>query len=241
VIFIAGFAKSGSTWFANMLTELDGFDEYTPIGWPIEGPEPHRLDIYPGIFDAYRHRLAVIKSHTWGFPENAVLLKQELNGRYLITVRDPRDCLISAYWFIRREPRHWDYANTQLPLTDYITLKLETGQFEREFVDWLRMWLRHRDPDNSLILRYDDLLADTQAEFKKTLGFLRFEVSPNQIARIVRRHSFERVTGRQRGQEDPSQFVRKAKPEEWREVFTPDQAQRAAAIARDMLDHFGWA
>ena len=91
VIFIAGLAKSGTTWLANMFSSLGGFDRITPRGWKVQ-----RNVLYPGIFDEFKNRLAVIKGHTWYSQEHLAVLRDS-NLKYFVIVRDPRDQIISEY------------------------------------------------------------------------------------------------------------------------------------------------
>ena len=69
-------------------------------------------------------------------------------------------------------------------------------------------------------VRYEDLLDDPHAELERLFGFLGVDDSEKVVGRAVEENRFEKVTGRQRGQEDPDHFNRKGVAGDWEEVFT---------------------
>src|SRR5688500_15599349 len=56
VVFMASFAKSGSTWLTNMLADLPGFSRYQPAGWTATLRGQPNEDLYPGIFEEVGRR-----------------------------------------------------------------------------------------------------------------------------------------------------------------------------------------
>jgi hypothetical protein len=235
LIFIAGFAKGGSSWFAHMLSSLPGFCEYTPSKWTQEGE--NASGIYNGFVSEFYLKLAVVKGHTWGYTENVRELRKQGAGKYIITVRDPRDCLISAYWYIKRRPCHWDYDKvTSLGLEDYITDKLESGEFKDRFVRWLELWIENAD-ENALFVRYENLLADTKSEMKRVFDFIDFSVSDELLDQIISQQSFENKAKRTRGRENTNSFLRKGVASEWHEVFSDHQKQLSEEQCGDAVQH----
>lgn len=177
-------------------------------------------DLYPGLFDGYRRRLAVIKGHTWGTPANAAALR-EAGLKYLVTVRDPRDRLISAYHYHRNFPEHWDHRHAgSMSLPDFITYKLESGEMKKQDIDWLAGWLDHHDPERARIVRYEDMLEDPAGGLLEAMRFLGFPVTREACEATAARFSFAAQTGRNPGEEDTRSFRRKGVSGEWREVFT---------------------
>lgn len=241
LLFVAGFPKSGSSWFAQMLASLPGFREYAPVEWATQTSDEWSPvnPLYEDVFFEFRYRLAVVKGHTWATEENVHRLRKA--GRpYFITVRDPRDQMISAYWYIRRQPIHWDYEKTNaLSLREYITHKLESGEHEREELDWLRDWLR-RKGDLARLVRYEDLLDGAESVMEEVFRHAGMEVSPETVHRIVDAHRFENETGRARGAEDTDSFARKGVAGEWKEVFTDEQRRLYAEVGEDVIRALGY-
>jgi alcohol sulfotransferase len=245
LIFLASLPRSGSNWLASLLASLAGFERFVPSQWPeLDRPEcgpDAREPVYPGLVREFEGLLAVVKGHTWGTPRNVQALREQGIDRHLVGVRDPRDALISAYWYVRLRPHDARHARVMsVSLEEYVDTCLSQGLFARDFVGWLDSWLRNRDPDGSLVVRYEDLLADTPAAFERVLGFLRLPAPREEVARIVASHAFEAVTGRPPGEADPSSVVRRAVSGEWREVFSAEQAARARSLAGSVLDALGY-
>lgn len=245
MIFIAGQAKSGSTWVAQMLATLPGFAILKPLRWKSAVTSEtwkhfQATNLYEGIFDEFRHQLAVVKWHTWGFPENVDLLNQ-WGMRYLITVRDPRDLLISHYYYAKNFPENWDHPNARdRSLSEYIDFKLEKERWNRESVDWCREWLKNRDPENSHLIKYEDALRDPAGEMRRALDFLGFEISDDQLREIVDQNSFKKMAGRKQGQEDKSSFHRKGIAGDWKNHFSRGQCRSFREQAKDVLDQLGY-
>jgi hypothetical protein len=244
IIFIAGLAKSGTTWLTNMFASLDGFDRFIPQQWHLSGPtkreESRNLyDLYPGFFEEFKNRLAVIHSHTWGRPSNVEILRAS-GLKYILTVRDPRDSLISQYWYVRQRPHHWDYRfASSNSLGEYITYQLESREYEQS-IDWIRTWIKNRDADKSIILKYEDVLNDTYSAMRTTIDFMGLKCSDSEVQKIVEANTFEKYAGRERGREDTSSFFRKAIHGEWKEVFSERQRKFYANFGEDVIEFFGY-
>lgn len=241
VIFMASFSKSGSTWLANMLSELPGFSRYQPAGWTASLNEEPNEDIYPGMFDEVRRALVIIKGHTRGTRSNAGQLLAS-NRKYLITVRDPRDQIISDYWYTRNRPGHPNHPTAmRLDLRSFIDRELNPLLSGTQRADWIREWLTHRDPRLSLLVRYEDLLVDTSGTLDKIFTFLGLEGFHSSIPKIVSRHEFaQRSSGRTPGAEDTSSFVRKGVSGEWRDIFTEELKAAFAVEMEDIVTALGY-
>lgn len=240
LVFIASLAKSGSTWLANMIADLPGFQQYQPAAWTTSLMTIPNQDIYPGLFHEVERRLAVVKGHTPGTLANAALLRNS-GHRYLLTVRDPRDQIISGYWYLRNHPRHRAHAAAmELTLEEFITRELDPQYAQIDRSGWLRAWLTNRDPDRSLLVRYEDLLDNADSELMRIFGFFGFEVEPPRIARIVENHTFTRRSGRSRGEEDTGNFLRRGIAGEWRSVFTDQHRTRVEAVMEDLIEELGY-
>ncbi len=226
IIFITALPKSGSTWLSNMCAGLDGFDLFAPMKWNTyisKQWDDSRWDINSDTFREFNNKLAVIRGHTWGIPKNIKILEAN-NLKYIIGVRDPRDKLISEYWHSRNFPKHWAHDQAhQLSINEFITFKLESGEFERETLDWIRVWLKNRDLKKSIIIRYQDMLNDTKAELEKIFNFLGFTIEQNEINTIIKNNSFDKITGRKRGESNDTKFVRKGVSGEWKTIFNKEQ------------------
>jgi hypothetical protein len=240
IIFMASFAKSGSTWLANMLADLPGFSRYQPAGWTASFLDNPNHDIYPGLFEEVGRRLVVIKGHTQGTPENAARLHEE-KRKYLLTVRDPRDQMISGYWYLRNHPRHPSHALAmKLDIDEFISHELDPHLAEIRRTEWLRSWIENRDLSLSLLVRYEDLLESTVATLEQILAYLKFEVDEQTVERIVTSNSFTKSSGRLPGAEDPTSFFRKGTAGEWKEIFTEAHKEQFSSQMEDLVTALGY-
>lgn len=240
LIFVASLAKSGSTWFADLLAGLPGFSQYQPAEWTASLLETPHHDFYPAILAETKHRLAVVKGHTFGSRANADAL-QRSGIRYFITVRDPRDQIISGYWFLRNRPLHPVHNMAMdLSLHEFITIELDPATAAIPRLAWLRSWLANRDPTKSLIVRYEDLLTNTAGQLQSCFDFLGIDVDPTVVDSIVEQNSFQAKAGRSPGTEDTSAFRRKGVAGEWREIFTEAQKEKCLVSFEGVISALGY-
>lgn len=238
IIFITALPKSGSTWLSNMCSDLDGFDSFAPIKWNTyisDKWDDSRWDLDINIFKEFKNKLAVIRGHTWALPKNINVLEKS-NLKYIIGVRDPRDKLISEYWHSRNFPGHWAHkqANEQ-SIEEFISVKLESGEFEKETLNWIREWLKNRDAKKSIIIKYEDMLLDPKTILEKIFNFLDFKIEHKEIENIIEKNSFNKITGRKRGKSDDTKFVRKGVSGEWNTIFNNDQKSQFSKIGEDVI------
>jgi len=243
VIFFASLPKSGSTWIGDMFASLPGFGTFSPVGWHLE-PEVGEIgehSLYPGVFSEFKNRLAVVKGHSWGTMENCRILR-DAGLKYFITTRDPRDTLISEYWYIRMHPGHIDYeAANRLDLSQYISWKLESGLFNKKTLDWIRGWLAFRDPAYSMILDYAQVVSNPAEALNQSFAFIGISTGEDLTQSIIKNHAFERMTkGRARGIADSKSVVRRGVPGEWKEVFTPENKRIFHAQGEDVIRAMGY-
>ena len=211
ILFVAGLPKSGTTWLENMLT---GFPGYTIIPDPAITVHDYRFggthhyDIDPKYFNDLKNALALVKIHAHGSRHNIDLL-HDAGIPYCIMYRDLRDAAVSYVYYVKRTPWHPEY-----PV--YKQLDIKTGLYcfgqklLPEWRDWVQGWLVNRDPEKSLVLRYEDLLKDSEMEFLKVAEF--YDLPNARVKDIVERNKFTKLRGK-------SSFYRKGSSGDWRNHF----------------------
>lgn len=243
ILFITSLPKSGSTWLSTMCAEVDGFDLFAPSSWNTyiaKEWDDTRWDLTENIFTEFNHSLAVVRGHTWAIPENINVLKNS-KLKYIIGVRDPRDKLISEYYHSRNFPGHWAHTEAKKStLSEFITIKLKSGEFEKETIEWIRMWLKNRDRKNSIIIKYEDMLNNTADVLIKIFQFLEFKLDRKTIDQIIEKHSFKNVTGRDRGKSDDTKFVRKGVSGEWKSSYSEEQKKLFSEMGEDVITNLGY-
>jgi len=226
LLFVAGLPKSGTSWLESMLASYPGYQQVTipeAVAYELRTGGSHDFDLPPDTIDRFEKALVVSKLHVHGSRHNAQLL-HEADVPYVVLYRDLRDVAVSHYFYVRRTPWHPEYE-------DYRDLDVNEGllHFGRtllpQFVDWMRSWQERRDSEQSIELRYEDLLNDTKGEFRRVASHFGLGASSPTIERIVDEHRFETMSnGRSRGQEDEGCFVRKGVSGDWKTHFT-DRAE----------------
>ena len=235
-LFVAGLPKSGTTWMEKMLCNYPGFHEImipNAVRYEAKNAGSHDFDMSKDTFEHLQSALAVLKLHVHGSLHNAALLRQA-GIPYLIMYRDLRDVAVSHYFYVRRTPWHPEHVQ-------YRQLDIEEGllHFGRtllpEFVNWVRSWHQNRDPEESHVVRYEDLLHRTERVFADVAAHFGLDASSETIRPIVEAHSFKNMSGgRQKGQENDSSFFRKGVSGDWRNHFT----ERVKEVFKEQGDKF---
>jgi len=242
LLFVAGLPKSGTSWLESMLASYPGHRHLVipeAVQYELEHGGSHDFNLPDDTVDRFKDALAVLKLHVHGSAHNARLL-HEAEVPYVVLYRDLRDVAVSHYFYVRRTPWHPEYE-------DYAGLDIEEAllHFGRtllpDFVDWMRSWCKRRDPDLSLELRYEDLLDDTEGEFRAVASHFGLDDSPPIIERIVAEHRFEHMSnGRSRGEADEHSFARKGVAGDWQTHFTDRVKDLFKTHAGQALIDFGY-
>jgi hypothetical protein len=236
-IFLVSFPKSGNTWSRFLLANL----LYPERGATFANI--HRLVLDPT--DTTKRdfermpRPRVIKSHECFDPRF---------GRVIYIVRDPRDVAISQYHYHRKIMKIVDDS----PLENFVTRFLagETcphGSWGQNVVTWLGA---SEGSPRFLLLRYEDMLADTARELAKIVTFLGISVDPEQIAQAVEKSSAARMRKLEEAQTDDCEltkgsrkdlrFVRAARSGGWRSELPESMAARIEAAWGPLMQHLGY-
>ncbi|HET6963616.1 MAG TPA: sulfotransferase [Acidimicrobiales bacterium] len=171
--------------------------------------------------------------------EGADLLMRVLpRSRLLFLLRDGRDVVDSVVDAYR--PGSWlDQAfgvGQELPATARLRL------VQREAQRWVartevvaRAYDRHA-AELRLLVRYEDLLADTTGTLRSIYSWLRIEPPPD-LAERVTGSSFESVPSSAKGS---GKFHRAATPGLWRQNLSPEEQACCAEVMGPMLTAMGY-
>ena len=192
-------------------------------------------------------------------PEDATAILPNLDRAYpgyraIHIVRDGRDVAVSGYFHVYRS-RVVEGGETD----SLIKVKVErvlAGAPERLFTDqhlitraesWNEVTiaiddqLQARLGERYLLLRYEDLLADTRPSLERIFDFVGVAYSPELLDEIIERTSFKKMSGgRQAGQQDVRSGRRKGQAGDWVNYFTPRDRVLFAAAAQPALERFGY-
>ncbi|MGH9325439.1 MAG: sulfotransferase domain-containing protein [Terriglobia bacterium] len=218
-VFLVSYPKSGNTWLRFLIGNLAHPE--TEVSFAnIES-------IVPSIYVNHERSLSrlprprILKSHESFVP---------WYGRIIYAVRDPRDICVSYY--------HYQIKYRELPehgsLERFVPQFLR-GEIDRQYGHWgdhVMSWLAMRkESPNFIVLRYEDLLANPQAELARVASLLRIPTTPESLERAISLSSADRmreleklqshlwISTRKSRQDLP--FVRSARAGDWKEALAP--------------------
>ena len=236
-VFLVSFPKSGNTWARFLLANLLHPEQ------PVTFSNIHRLIPDPMATtkrDLDRiSRPRIIKSHGCFDPRYP---------RVIYIVRDPRDVALSQYHYHRKLRRIEDDFPVERFVVRFLAGEIRGGQsWGQNVFTWLAT--REGDP-RFLLLRYEDMIADTRCQLKRVAAFLGLHVTDEQIACAVERSSTGKMrkmeeeqseeSGLMKGSRKDLSFVRAASAGGWRSELPPPLVARIEAAWGPIMQHLGY-
>jgi len=241
-IFIAGMPKSGTTWLEKMLASYPGYQEVLPPEanvHELKHGESHRFELPEGCLERLTGLLAIVKMHIPGSERNVGELAAA-GIPYAILYRDLRDVAVSHYHYVRNTPWHGDYKElSRLGLREGVRFFVRRRL--PEFCHWMNAWADNRDPDNSVMFAYEDMLDDPAACLRRVLDLYELPADDAAVQRIVEANSFAALSGgREAGSADDRSFFRSGRAGGWRDVFDAELEDEFRGVAGETLKRFGY-
>ena len=180
--FIVSYPRSGNTWTRFLVANLV-YPEQPVTFANIERLIPD-CEAMSSRYVKRVPRPRIIKSHEYFDPRYK---------RVIYIVRDPRDVALSYYDFSRKY-RHIEDSH---PLTSFVSdfvagrlSSFDWGTWGENVASWF--YTRNGRPE-FLLLKYEDMLCNTQSELAKVARFLNIEPAPDRLAGAVERSSADRM------------------------------------------------
>jgi hypothetical protein len=221
-VWIVSYPKSGNTWTRFLIGNLVAGGKV--VDWSnIERIVP---DIYlnrdPHLKALPRPRY--LKSHEGYRPDYR---------RVVLIVRDPRDVAVSYYHFVRKAKLLVDAS-----MDEFMT-KFMGGQID-PYGNWgenVGSWLgARRDSENFIVVRYEDLLENTEAELVRIADMLGITTDERLLRHAVENSQADRMRALEQTQRSEHKFlkssradipfVRAAKSGQWRSELPPDAVRQ---------------
>ena len=180
--FIVSYPRSGNTWTRFLVANLV-YPEQPVTFANIERLIPD-CEAMSSRYVKRVPRPRIIKSHEYFDPRYR---------KVIYIVRDPRDVALSYYDFSRKY-RHIEDSH---PLTSFVSdfvagrlSSFDWGTWGENVASWF--YTRNGRPE-FLLLRYEDMLSDTQSELAKVARFLNIEPATDRLVGVVERSSADRM------------------------------------------------
>jgi hypothetical protein len=176
------------------------------------------------------------------------LIPARMTRGALYIIRDPRDVAIS---FAKHLGESIDFtidlmgnANASLQ-TDASMEKTRTFHYLNTWSYHVRSWTRDTG-FNTGVVKYEDLVTDTENVFRQILPCLGFhEIDEQALQFAIEQTSFSNL----RRQEDESGFIERGKQERffdkgqvgrWRDVLTDEQVRKIEEAHHEVMEEFGY-
>ncbi len=208
--------KAGSQWACGILSDprIAGLNGFFLVE-PFENIQKWRSQWKDAADGSFLAPVYNVSSLLW----QQVSSEQD---RAVVILRDPRDMLIS--WMYAQCYSHGANSATRLwrrvmlSLPDRSRLALAIMRFHMWAAAY-DSWTPSRGGDvrNAYVTRYEHMIADQPGEFTKMARFLGW--SADQMEKVVADFSFQRLSGRTPGEENPSSHYRKGVAGDWRNHF----------------------
>jgi len=274
IYWLASYPKSGNTWMRILLTNylrnsdspadinsLDGgpiasarqvFDDSVGIeasDLTQDEIERYRPFVYEQLSDQTKEKL-FLKVHDaftytpYGYP----LLSKKATTGVIYLVRNPLDVAVS---FAHHSATTVESTVERMGQADYCFVdnpKRLHNQLRQRLLTWsghVTSWLD--EPDlQVLVVRYEDLKADTVGKFTEVIRFCGLEKDPERISRAVTFSRFEQVQKQEKekgfGEKMPhaQSFFRQGVVGNWRQVLSPELVTKIIADHGPVMTRLGY-
>src|ERR671912_1915188 len=158
----------------------------------------------------------------------------------VLLIRDPRDVVASwldatrkGGWQTRRRGEGGRRAESLAETNPNAFVRRHAEAYLQHVGSARQAYDAHEG--RKVVVRYEDLRADTLGTMKRMYGELGVPVDGEQLARWVEKHSWENIPAEEKGQ---GKFYRKATPQGWREDLTPHQVRTVERITAPLLEEY---
>lgn len=253
---IVSFGKSGRTWLRMLLSRFYqvryGLSESSFIGFDNLSRKHSKI---PRVFFTHDNYLR-------DFTLDGTTKKSFYDKKVILLVRDPRDTAVSQFFQWKYRMRKSKKGLNNYPEhgsdIDAFNFVMNSEAGLNKVINFLNEWSSELENiDNILIVRYEDLRAETVRQLDRTLRFMGESPTGEEVADCV---SFASVENMRRLEEkqvfwlagsrmkpkdkaDPNTYkVRRAKVGGYRDYFDDNQVdQIEARIEREVLPGFGYS
>ncbi|XP_012942061.1 sulfotransferase 6B1 isoform X2 [Aplysia californica] len=218
-VLLGGYPKTGCHWVHEILHMLvNGKSELTKYGKGLGG----MIDAIPDIILDSLSSPRVLNSHMLydDLPKGV----KEHRTKIVITVRNPKDTVVSFYNHVRNLEEFYTYTGE---FNDYFDLWIEGNVDYGSYFDFYLSWdelLKNPERHPVLLVKYEDIKAQPMENIKRIAQFLEVDVTDEFVAEIVEKTSFNSMKSK-RAKDMSAKLFRKGKVGDWRNWLSEEQSE----------------
>ena len=232
-VWCAGLPKSGTTLVEQIFDNLPYVRQYNSFNRVYyTGKLDHDHGISNEMFKNYsKTKYTFLKTHTH-YDKKYEDIAINNNLKIIISLRDLRDMLISRYFHILADKKHWLHQKLKnLAFTEGFLVSLQEKENPKEpdalryYYYWILNWLKVAKERNYLILWFEDYKENPINYIKSILKYVDFrEFSSNEIEKKISKYRNKTLSlsenlkthGRIRS------TLRKGEVGEWKNLFNEE-------------------
>ncbi len=240
-VFVMGTGGSGSTWLGAMLGELPDLE----FGREIYIPDALKFAYREGSEIAGDAIWACMLLNTWAlnrpdrpFTSDFVNNARSINcydiyrriwpmGRFVYLTRDPRDQILSATY---RKPRYRQLIASGASDEEFLLMNA------KKYMSIHRHYGRARD-DSIYLMKYEDLVSDTEGEMMKLLGALRIECAKDRLEQAIFEHD---ASNMRKGKVAWKGNLGTRSSTGWRDSMSPRERDLCRPLIQPALEELGY-
>ena len=254
-IFVIGFPKSGNTWLARMLAEVTHSNISVHDPADVVNAADNSLE-RSGKYEIYKEHVV----------QN---VEKVLRSKTVYIVRDVRDVLVSGFFHCNRWATNkpltdsvfyklyfehevkklndrWQgnfWSEFYYSVRTFLATLVRKGRRNVRVGSWsdhVKYWIHL---PGVIVVRYEDLLDDTENELRKILRSLSIDASDEDIKKCVVNQSFAKKKATFLNSQDDrnATFLRSGKSGDWRNYLSPTLGGAVEKKHASMMAEMGYA